>query len=176
MNINSASLIDAIERCDVLGVKYLIEKGVDVNQSCTGELTDIPLDYAVAYNCPEIVRLVLNAGAKPHSFVVIQVEPSNENESIVIETVRYLIEAGIDIDYPLEENETLLMKAASRGCLELVKFLVEAGANLNARNQCGENPLLNSIRNKEIYDYLSAFYSREERKEAERELHNIPPF
>jgi uncharacterized protein len=175
MDINSSSLIDAIERCDVLGVKYLIEKGVDVNQSHTGKLSDIPLVYAVAYNCPEIVRLILNAGAEPHSFVVIQVEPSNENERNVIETVRNLIEAGIDIDYPREENETLLMKAASRGCFELVKFLVEAGADLNARSQYGENPLLNSIRNKEIYDYLSTFYSREERKEAERELLDIPP-
>lgn len=48
------------------------------------------------------------------------------------ETVRTVLEAGtVSVDFQGENNITALMIASARGNLDLVKFLVESGANVN---------------------------------------------
>lgn len=62
------------------------------------------------------------------------------------EKVKRLINDGIDINRFKEENLNFnpIMFASYRGWLHQVKFLVEHGADINLRNQNGENALMAS--------------------------------
>lgn len=63
-----------------------------------------------------------------------------------VETARRMIAAGADVDAPYDEyaNRSFL-DACYRGNLELVKMLVEAGANVNLPDVCGTVPLVRAI-------------------------------
>lgn len=50
-----------------------------------------------------------------------------------IETIKLLIKYGADIDIPNRDNSSILIEAARRNDKELVKFLIEAGADLNIK-------------------------------------------
>lgn len=167
---NSVNLVTAIENNDLSLVKHLISAGTDVNQRPT-ELGAIrPLGCAVSYGNLEIVKTLLAAGAYPHGFFLLQVEPASDRNTLDI--MSSLIAAGIDLNFPLEEADTILMKAAGRGELDFVKLLVEAGADVDRTNQCGESALQSSATAgwQEVYEYLAPLTSPELRAEAEKDL------
>jgi ankyrin repeat protein len=59
------------------------------------------------------------------------------------ELVRYLIRQGIprNTSFPQTDDETPLHAAARHGCLNSAKALVEAGAQVDAKNASGKTPL-----------------------------------
>jgi ankyrin repeat protein len=66
----------------------------------------------------------------------------NKNEQTVIAGIRLLVEAGLDINQKGGNNgETPLHTAARANWLEVVKFLVESGADLHAEDRNGLLPL-----------------------------------
>lgn len=66
-----------------------------------------------------------------------------------INTIQHLIKQGADVNfscpYDKDEYRTKLHSAAKNGSIELVKLLIENGANVNARDKYGETPLHHSI-------------------------------
>jgi len=56
-----------------------------------------------------------------------------------LEKVKKLVEAGADIDCQDRYKETPLHRASSRGNKKIVKYLVSKGANLNLRDDDGNN-------------------------------------
>jgi ankyrin repeat protein len=54
------------------------------------------------------------------------------------------LEKGNDVN-AIIDNETLLIHAAQKGKLSVVKFLLEHGANINAANESGFTPLMAAI-------------------------------
>jgi ankyrin repeat protein len=167
---NAVNLVKAIEDNDLSLVKHLISAGADVNQRPTEIGAIRPLGCAVADGNLEIVKTLLAAGAYPHGFFLLQVEPASDRNTLDI--MSSLIAAGIDLNFPLEEADTILMKAAGRGELDFVKLLVEAGADVDRTNQLGESALLFSAITgwQEVYEYLAPLTSPELRAEAEKEL------
>ena len=55
-----------------------------------------------------------------------------------VEVLEILVEAGLDINHPEEDEDTLLMDATMKDNLALVKKLVELGADPNRLNRYGE--------------------------------------
>ena len=62
-------------------------------------------------------------------------------ESDALETVRWLVEHGSDVDAANNEGTTALHGAAIYGHDTIVKFLVANGAHVNARDKSGRTPL-----------------------------------
>ena len=85
--------------------------------------------------------------------------------------VREFIEAGINVNEPLEDNDTFLIRAASRGFLDIIKLLVEAGADVNIISQEGDNALSMVAQSgcQELFDYLLPLTSPEIREWAMKE-------
>jgi ankyrin repeat protein len=64
------------------------------------------------------------------------------SEQEAIEAIKLCMQAGIDINAATNTGETALHAAISgRGAESIVRFLVENGANLNAKNKQGRTPL-----------------------------------
>lgn len=165
---NLVNLVAAIESGALLQVKRLIDAGVDVNK-CSPSLGPLPpLGYAVAYGHVEIVQTSLSAGAYPHGYILLQLQPNSEKNTLQI--LSLLVDAGINVNFKLEEADTLLMKAAGRGELDLVKLLLEAGADVNQTNQFGECALMFAAYAgwQEVYEYLAPLTSQELRAEPEK--------
>lgn len=58
-----------------------------------------------------------------------------------VNTVKKLLDAGVDVNVSDYTKATALHKAASRGRLEVVKVLIQAGADVNAETNRGYSPL-----------------------------------
>ena len=71
--------------------------------------------------------------------------------------MKYLIEHGADVNGKTNKNYSILHYAVRRSSLELVKYLVENGAEIT-ENKCqgDQTVLLEAViqRNKSIVDYL----------------------
>jgi ankyrin repeat protein len=64
------------------------------------------------------------------------------SEQDAIEAIKLCMEVGIDINAATTTGETALHSAVTgRGSETIVRFLVESGANLTARNKQGRTPL-----------------------------------
>ncbi len=53
-----------------------------------------------------------------------------------------MIDAGLPVDTKKSDNETLLMYAIGSGNIDLVRFLLAKGADVNAQNIAGGTPLM----------------------------------
>ncbi|MFK7808646.1 MAG: ankyrin repeat domain-containing protein [Saprospiraceae bacterium] len=64
------------------------------------------------------------------------------------EMINFLLESGIDVNYKLNERgnrKSALHKAVGNGHFEIVKALIENGANLDIKDTNGNTPLWNAV-------------------------------
>jgi ankyrin repeat protein len=64
-----------------------------------------------------------------------------DEERVSLATARAAIELGADVRAAAKNGDTALHTAASRGYVEIVRYLLDKGADLNAANQAGDTPL-----------------------------------
>jgi uncharacterized protein len=64
-----------------------------------------------------------------------------EDERITFESVKVAVEAGADVNAANRAGDTALHSAATRGLNSVVQFLVDRGANLEAKNKREQTPL-----------------------------------
>lgn len=108
-------------------VKLLIEKGANVNAK---KYEDTPLVMASAKGHMDIAKFLIEKGAEVNSAVYPQ------NPMLHMGTIEYMIRRIILNE--AEKNETVrecgaLVSACGRGDFDLVKLLLEKGANANSR-------------------------------------------
>ena len=103
-------------------VSLLIEAGADVNQ--INDFHNTALQFAAEYNLPDCVRLLINAGA-------------NVNEAVT-EIDRRDVSHSVD-------GELALSRAAREGHFQCVGLLVDGGADVNIRDECGCTPLITCL-------------------------------
>ncbi|XP_050505152.1 putative ankyrin repeat protein RF_0381 [Diabrotica virgifera virgifera] len=138
-------------------VKILLEKGVDINAKDRFEWT--PLYLACRYGYLEIVHLLLKKGA------VCNLQGRSQNDSLLhwacenglLESVKYFISRGVDVDFGTIQEYTLLHVAARFKQIEMVKYLIENGADVNKKTlPKGATPLYFAIKNMcpEVAEFL----------------------
>jgi ankyrin repeat protein len=153
---------------DLKKVKLLLDQGADVNEK--GEYGRTPLMYAASGespDCLEIMKLLLKNKA--------DVSARNEGDDdafteaittslwkIPIERYKLLIEHGYNVNSfktKYSHGQTPLMWACYCGKSEVVKLLVESGADVNQKDKNDETAIISAMQgnNKdfpEIVDYL----------------------
>jgi ankyrin repeat protein len=145
-------LAKAAELGDAEKVKQLIEEGADVNS----EIPDIgalfpQIIYAVLGGNPEVVQLLLDAGADPSATVSTDVcsaltwAVGRKDYEGVDQIVKLLIEAGAEVDWQEKRNgTTALMGVAQSESAEsgkVAETLLQAGADPNMKDNIGQTAL-----------------------------------
>ncbi len=126
-------------------VKALIAAGADVNAQDNNGWT--VLMQASISGCTESVKILIEAGAD------VNAKDEGENTALWwackfehLETVKILVDAGTVLrfhndDY-YDNGKTALMQASYGGKLEVVKVLIAAGVDVNARDNDGTTALM----------------------------------
>ncbi len=111
------ALMGYAEKGDIKAVKYLVKHGADINICGEG-------GNALAFAVKDIRRrggLIFNTDFG--------------------ETIKYLVDAGIDLNQQDRSGDTALHWACIFSETELVKYLIDKGADVNKQNCYGENAL-----------------------------------
>ncbi len=119
-------------------VKALIQAGANANEKSKDGLT--ALAYAKGSNSKnkeEIINLLAPLTMNPVQLFVKGIENKD------VKLVEKAIANGLDVKGALnQEGWTALMIAANRGHIEAIKALIQAGANIEAKDKAGWTPLM----------------------------------
>lgn len=126
-NLNSTPLIAASQGCHYLALKWLIEKGANIN--VIGGFD----------NSPPLHKAISN-----HSYI------SPEKRA---KTVEVLVDAGVNIEEFDSEDFTPLMSASYYGCNSVVSSLIKKGADINKKNVYDMTALHCAVVGNASYDY-----------------------
>ncbi|MGD2180784.1 ankyrin repeat domain-containing protein [Lusitaniella coriacea] len=126
------SLVWAVRTNRIETVRTLIEKGADVNMASIG--AGSPLESAASGGNGEIVDLLIAAGADVNDGSMRHTPLLNAIEREHFEVALKLIAAGANPTYTTKFGGSVppIGMAAARGSAEVVRALIEAGAEVNA--------------------------------------------
>jgi serine/threonine-protein phosphatase 6 regulatory ankyrin repeat subunit B len=150
--LQQTPLYVAVSLKDFKIAKFLVKKGADLN---TADFTgDTPLMMAVERDDAKMVKYLLKKGAKVD-------HKDNKGWTAIMlarsKTVAgMLVKAGANVTSRANDGSTALMVAAEEGRLDLVKYLVEQGANPKLADKAGFKPIDYARKNShsEIVDFL----------------------
>lgn len=136
------ALHEAVFRGEVEVVRVLVDMGVDVNVRDNKGRTAL---YELACNVFDI----------DYSFVRdVPVDLFfGKKMSRVLETVKFLIEKGANVNFVDDRGRTALHEAAARGELEVVRVLVNMGVDVNVRDNDGNTALHILSSDRSLYDW-----------------------
>jgi len=117
-------IIRAARSADLEALKLLVAAGADA-----------------AHVEPDGLNTVVAVTAGPEIPPLTVVDRERPAEPDAIAALEFLLAHGADIDAPGPDGETALHTAAKRGFTEVIRFLVEQGAELNATDRGGRTPL-----------------------------------
>ena len=154
------TILDDIEKGDIAAVQQAIDVGLDVN-ACYGRRWPEPLLLYCASQ-PEILELLLKNGADPNCYDESILHSWIERSDITAlrkESVKLLLDHGVDINIE-ESGYTPLHKAVARRNFDVMKWLIEWGADINAEDAAGETVLDMAVRNKYNIDIIEFLCSK----------------
>ena len=126
-----SDVADAIERGDLAAARALVQKGANVNAPQSDGAT--ALHWAVYRNSVEAVDVLMRAGAKSaanrEGMTPLAMAALYGNSQIVDR----LLKGGADAKALGPNGESMVMFGARNGNPDVIRLLVEAGANVNAR-------------------------------------------
>jgi hypothetical protein len=144
----TSDLSRAIANDDIDGVRELIVKGANVNAKEDSYSKITPLFIAVEHGNIEMVRLLLDSGAKVNRRDESRRTPLMRIDSDTTrELVDLLVRHGAKVDLADEDGDTALFYAASAYEMkpEAVQSLIDSGASVNLKNKKGETPLMQAV-------------------------------
>ncbi len=136
---DTTPLFVAVERGNLEMVRLLLDFGAKVN--ARDEEKQTPLMRLDEDTPVALVELLLRSGAKVNRV-------ADDGDTALIraadgdvapEVLKALIDAGAELDVQNDEGRTALMNAANSGILENVRLLILAGADVNLRDNEGDN-------------------------------------
>jgi ankyrin repeat protein len=140
-NLPDTPLRAAIKENAIDKVKALLSAGADVNEGR-------PLRLACSLRCLEIVKLLLVYGADPNQTdqdldtALLCCCDGSEHQELRVELVSLLLTHNAKIDIHPKNQDGALHKAAMYGHPELLRLLIEAGADVNEKGGYGRTPLI----------------------------------
>jgi ankyrin repeat protein len=122
---------------------WLLDHGADPNKQCSIDLT--PLSYAVEQASLPIVKLLLDRGGNVHKGQLLH--HAVERQTDIIEMLGILLERGAPLNSKMYEKHypswrlyyfmglgTALHKAAELGKADVVRYLVDQGADVSIKD------------------------------------------
>ncbi len=138
------NLIRAADNGQLDIVKFLVERGVDVDATTVEGVT--PLMYASQNGNTEVMEYLIGKGAD------VNATPYNNVTSLIgavrtghYDAVKILLEAGAKVDARDELALTSLMHASAYNYPEIAELLIEKGADLEAGDWFGTRPLMMAV-------------------------------
>ncbi|MBU0467988.1 MAG: ankyrin repeat domain-containing protein [Candidatus Omnitrophica bacterium] len=148
-------LMTGVYKGDLNIVKLLIQKGAKVNEkgwSRLPEESETAADIAAYSGNLEILKYLMKKQGKLSKSAIFLSARSGCKE-----VVEYLLANGADINGPGPyQSKTLLMEASWWGQVDIVKMLIEQGAEVNLINENGYTALSEAISNANE-DFLDQF-------------------
>jgi len=139
-------------------VKYLLENGADINAKNSDGYQ--PIHCAVFEGHLEVVKYLLENGADINAKDNVGKTPLyHAVYDCNMECIKYLILQGADVNISTEDNISPLHIAIKKNTdLEIIQLLVEAGANINKKDNNRTRPidLVNFIESPVVYNYLKS--------------------
>jgi cytohesin len=164
---------DAAQRARAVAtVKVLLAHGADVNARLHQEKPTVralnelqfegatPLALAAEVNNLEAIKALVAGGADPNIPTTMGTTPlmlaagagtdvqrarSIEERGLAVETARYLLEHGADVNAVGEFGWTPLHAAAYQGLTDVIELLVSRGAKTEIKDKLGQTPLSISL-------------------------------
>ncbi|KAJ8666185.1 hypothetical protein QAD02_007847 [Eretmocerus hayati] len=162
--LTTTSIHEAVRKNDFRLVQILIEAGADIN--CFADNYDdytacTPLHQAMTlegHSRFEMVKQLIAAGSslELHKKGYTCLHKAIDQSVCQWEVVKYVLDAGLNIDVLWKSNISLLALAAKRNHLDLARKLLDSGADPNASNKCSNSALYFAVthQNKEIVNLL----------------------
>jgi uncharacterized protein len=119
-----------------------------------------PLALAAEVNNLDAIKVLVEGGADPKiptakgttplilasgAGTDVQRARSIEERGIAVETAKYLVEHGVDVNAVGQFGWTALHSAAYQGLNDVIEYLVSKGANLETKDELGQTPLSISL-------------------------------
>jgi ankyrin repeat protein len=119
-----------------------------------------PLFLAAEVNDLDVIKALVEAGADPlmpaergttplmmaaGAGTDVQRERSPEERAVAIETAKFLVEHGADVNAAGQYGWTALHAAAYQGLNDVIEYLVSKGAKIDQKDEFGQTPLSVSL-------------------------------
>ena len=126
-------------------VEYLVEQGADVEMRDRGGYT--ALMYATQKGKINVVFCLLGVSEDMFSQEFSEWKFKNKANSMDL-AVKYLVEEGLKNDFRWGYMNKVLVRCASWGNIDVVKYLISRGADVNHRNEYGLTALGVAMKNR----------------------------
>ncbi|KAG2186273.1 hypothetical protein INT43_002711 [Umbelopsis isabellina] len=100
-----------------------------------------PLSLSSKMGCPALVEMLLSYGADPNNHSSCEMPLINAVKALCTTSIRHLISCNANIDVKDENGDAALHHAVRTEKVDIVKLLLEAGADVNAVNTFQQSPL-----------------------------------
>lgn len=133
ISVSPQSLFKAIEMGDVQNTFLLLEAGIDINVHIDKKT---PLIAAIELGEQKVVDHLLTQWVpdvtmkQNNGRTALMTAVDNSNEGLIVRLLGF----GANIDAPLNDGMTPLMRAVLKGRYKLVDILLKSGANPNLKN------------------------------------------
>lgn len=134
---SNAAWFDAIKQGDLDTVKEMVNKGQDIEVKDEGSLNQTALGWAAFIGYEDIFDYLVSQGAnlwatdKGDVYNVLKSAVLGKNTNIVKKAQQLLADFDINDTSYEDDGESLVMVAASNNRIEIVKYLISQGADLN---------------------------------------------
>jgi len=118
-------------------------------QSASGIPAPVPVPVLTPVEQVEADRYIAEHGRK--AIVHCLIDMKQDNEKLILRYLQYLVSQGADVNTlvirepPYDEELTPLFLAVSQRDIEIIKFLVSQGANVNMKGSNGWSPLHSAV-------------------------------
>lgn len=136
-------LIHAVDKNDVALVKQLLDGGADVHELTKKQSS--PLDFAANRGRCELIRLLVQHGAKPNGESGAILPLSQAARGGHADAVKLLCDLGADPNAQAPDGSTPLFSAAWSGDVKVIEFLLQSGARWQHHDANGFTPLMAAV-------------------------------
>lgn len=160
--VSNEAVLKAEKDNDLSTMKKLLDKGANVD--IVDEKSNTPLINALENNEFELAKLLIpktkdinKKDTQGQNALYHAVHEGYINKSSVVDIAKMITAKGGEVNnFDTDNKKSTLDYAIMSGDLELVKVLVEAGADINYADTKGETPLWFAADTKQIAEYLTS--------------------